>query len=136
MRVGLIAVLLMTPIGIAFYLAPSGNVAMVLYVPFVYFASAPFGVAPAAIQQIMPNAMRGQASAIYIFLVSVIGLGLGPTAVALVTDYVFYDNYAIRYSLMIVGCAAQLIAAIFLWFGLKPFAASLDRLKLWMMANS
>jgi MFS family permease len=136
MRVGLIAVLLMTPIGIAFYLAPSGNVAMVLYVPFVYFASAPFGVAPAAIQQIMPNAMRGQASAIYIFLVSVIGLGLGPTAVALVTDYVFYDNYAIRYSLMIVGCAAQLIAAIFLWFGLKPFAASLDRLKLWMTANS
>jgi MFS family permease len=135
MRVGLLAVLLLTPTGIAFYLAPSGNVAMALYVPLVYFASAPFGVAPAAIQQIMPNAMRGQASAIYIFFVSVVGLGLGPTAVALVTDYVFHDDYAIRYSLMIVGCVAQLIAALLLWLGMKPFAASLDRLKVWMAAN-
>jgi MFS family permease len=135
MRVGMLAVLLLTPVGIAFYLAPNGNVAMWLYVPLVYFASAPFGVAPAAIQQIMPNAMRGQASAIYIFLISVIGLGLGPTAVALVTDYVFHDNYAIRYSLLIVGGAAQLIAALILWLGMKPFAASLDRLKVWMAAN-
>jgi MFS family permease len=136
MRVGMLAVLLLTPVGIAFYLAPNGNVAMWLYVPLVYFASAPFGVAPAAIQQIMPNAMRGQASAIYIFLISVIGLGLGPTAVALVTDYVFHDNYAIKYSLLIVGGAAQLIAALILWLGMKPFAASLDRLKVWMAVNS
>lgn len=135
MRVGLLAALLLTPIGIAFYLAPGGNLAMALYVPFVYFASAPFGVAPAAIQQIMPNAMRGQASAIYIFFVNVVGLGLGPTAVALMTDYVFHDNYAIRYSLMIVGGAAQLLAALLLWFGMKPFAASIDRLKVWMTVN-
>ena len=136
LRVGMIAVLLLTPVGIAFHLAPSGNVAIALYVPLVFFASAPFGVAPAAIQQIMPNAMRGQASAIYIFLVNVMGLGLGPTAVAWMTDYVFHDNYAIRYSLMIVGSAAQLTAAVFLWRGLKPFAASVDRLKVWMTANA
>jgi MFS family permease len=136
MRVGLLAVLLLTPTGIAFYLAPSGNLAIGLYVPLAFFASAPFGVAPAAIQQIMPNAMRGQASAIYIFLVNVIGLGLGPTATALVTDFVFHDDYAIRYSLMIVGGVAQLIAALFLWFGLKPFVGSIERLKIWMTSNA
>jgi MFS family permease len=136
MRVGLLAVLGLTPVGIAFYLAPNGNTAMAIYVPLVFFASAPFGVAPAAIQQIMPNAMRGQASAIYIFLVNVLGLGLGPTAVAWMTDYVFHDNYAIRYSLLIIGCAAQLFAAVFLWRGLKPFAASIDRLKLWVEQNT
>lgn len=136
LRVGMWAVLLMTPVGIAFYLAPSGNLAMALYVPLVFCASAPFGVAPAAIQQIMPNAMRGQASAIYIFLVNVMGLGLGPTAVAWMTDYVFHDNYAIRYSLLIVGSATQLLAALFLWRGLKPFAASVERLKLWVQANT
>jgi MFS family permease len=136
MRVGLLAVLLLTPTGIAFYLAPSGNLAMGLYVPLAFFASAPFGVAPAAIQQIMPNAMRGQASAIYIFLVNAIGLGLGPTATALVTDYVFHNDYAIKYSLMIVGAVAQLIAAIFLWYGMKPFADSIERLKIWTASNT
>jgi MFS family permease len=136
MRVGLLAVLLLTPTGIAFYLAPSGTLAISLYVPLAFFASAPFGVAPAAIQQIMPNAMRGQASAIYIFLVNVIGLGLGPTATALVTDYGYHDDYAIRYSLMIVGGVSQLIAALFLWMGLKPFADSTERLKIWMTTNS
>lgn len=136
MRVGLLAVLLLTPVGIAFYLAPSGNVAIGVYVPLAFFASAPFGVAPAAIQQIMPNAMRGQASAIYIFLVNLIGLGLGPTATALVTDYIFHNDDAIRYSLMINGGVAQLIAALFLWHGLKPFAESVERLKVWMASNA
>jgi MFS family permease len=135
MRVGMMAALLLTPVGIAFYLAPSGNVAMALYAPLAFFASAPFGVAPAAIQQIMPNAMRGQASSIYIFIVNVLGLGLGPIAVALLNDYVFHDVNAIKYSLLIVGAIAQLLAAILLWIGLKPFAESVDRLKVWMTAD-
>jgi MFS family permease len=136
MRVGIMAAGFMIPSGIAFYLAPNGNLAMALFVPLAYFASAPFGVAPAAIQQLMPNAMRGQASALYIFIVNVIGLGLGPTAVALMNDYVFHDDNAIRYSLLIVGAATELLAMIFLWFGLKPFAQSIDRLKEWMTANA
>jgi MFS family permease len=136
MRVGLLAAILLIPSGAAFYLAPSGNVAAWLFVPLAFFASAPFGVAPAAIQQMMPNAMRGQASALYIFMINVIGLGLGPTAVALMNDYVFHDGNAIKYSLLIVGAIAQLLAAILLWIGLKPFAESVDRLKIWMTADS
>jgi MFS family permease len=110
----------------------SGTIAAIIYVPLAFFASAPFGVAPAAIQQIMPNAMRGQASALYIFMVNVIGLGLGPLAVALLNDKIFHDANAVRYSLLIVGAIAQALAALCLWQGLKPFAQSIGRLKLWM----
>ncbi|MEW6128508.1 MAG: MFS transporter [Acidobacteriota bacterium] len=129
MRVGLFAVLLMIPTGVAFSLAPNGNWATWLYIPTAFFASAPFGVAPAAIQQIVPNEMRGQASAIYIFFVNVIGLGIGPTAVAVLNDYVFQNDQSIRYSLIIVGGIAQSLAALSLWLGMKPFAKSLIRLK-------
>ena len=62
----------------------------------------PFGVGPAAIQEIMPNSMRGQASAVYLFVITMVGLGIGPTAVALCTDFVFGDDNALRYSLLIV----------------------------------
>jgi hypothetical protein len=93
-------------------------------------------VAPAAIQQMMPNVLRGQASAIYLFVVNLIGLGLGPTAVALMTDYVFRNDDAVRYSLLVVGTAAHLLAAGLLWNGLKPFLVSLERLKEWTAAQT
>ena len=44
--------------------------------------SMPFGVAPAAIQQMMPNTMRAQATALYLFVINLVGIGLGPTIVA------------------------------------------------------
>ena len=42
--------------------------------------------------------MRGQASAVYLFVITMVGLGIGPTAVALGTDFVFGDDNALRYS--------------------------------------
>jgi len=131
LRVGLYATLGLSIFGAAFALAPNGNIAAALYVPLAFFAGAPFGVAPAAMQQMMPNAMRGQAGAIYIFTVNIIGLGLGPSAVAAMTDYVFHDPNKIRYSLLIVGAVAHFAAALFLWRGLKPFEGSIERLKNW-----
>ncbi len=135
MRVGMIAALCMLPTALAFYSAPSGNMAAALYVPLAFFASAPFGVAPAAIQQFMPNAMRGQASAIYIFTVNVIGLCCGPPAVALITEHIFQDPKAIRYSLMVVSSIAVSLAAFCLWRGLRWFRQSLEYLQTWMRSH-
>jgi MFS family permease len=131
LRVGLYATFGLALFGAIFVLAPNGNVAAIIYVPLAFFAAAPFGVAPAAMQQMMPNAMRGQAGAIYIFTVNIIGLGLGPSAVAAMTDYVFHDPNKIRYSLLVVGAIAHLAAVLVLWRGMKPFAESVERLKAW-----
>ena len=135
MRVGLMASLMMIPASVLFYLMPDGRWAIAMYVPLMFLSSAPFGVAPAAIQQMMPNSMRGQASAIYIFAVNLIGLGIGPTAAALITDYVFRNDYHVNYSLLAVSVSSQLAAASLLWLGLKPFRQSLDYLKEWTAAN-
>jgi MFS family permease len=136
MRVGLIAAIAWLPSGMLYPLAPDGNWAAALLAPSVFLAAAPFGVAPAAIQQMMPNGMRGQASAIYLFVVNLIGLGLGPSAVAAVTDFVFRNDQSVRYSLLSVESIAHLAAALLLWLGIKPFVASLERLKQWNAANA
>ena len=94
-------------------------------------AAAPFGVAPAAIQQMMPATMRGQASAVYLFSINIIGLGIGPTAVAVLTQHVFGRDDAVRYSLAIVGSVACALSALCLYLALKPFLASLERLDQW-----
>ena len=84
----------------------------------------------------MPSEMRGQASAIYLFVVNLIGLGLGPTAVAMMTDYVFRNDLAVNYSLLVVTTLAHVASSILLWSGLKPFRTSLDRLKAWTASHA
>lgn len=131
MRVGLYAALGALPLVLMFPLMPNALWATVLLAPTIFCLSMPFGVAPAAIQEIMPNSMRGQASAIYLFVITLFGLGLGPTAVALVTDYVFADDNALRYSLLIVTTLAVFGSVLLLWRGLSPYRDSLQRLQQW-----
>ncbi|MDQ3201409.1 MAG: MFS transporter [Pseudomonadota bacterium] len=131
MRVGLYAALGALPFVVAFPLMESAQWAAILVAPAVFFLSMPFGVAPAAIQEIMPNSMRGQASAIYLFVITLIGLGIGPTAVAVMTDYVFGDDMSLRYSLMIVTSIAVLSSVLLLSLSLKPYRDSVVHLQQW-----
>jgi MFS family permease len=131
MRVGLYAALGALPMVVLFPLMDTAFWASMLLAPAVFCLSMPFGVAPAAIQEIMPNSMRGQASAIYLFVITLIGLGVGPTAVALVTDFVFADDNALRYSLLIVTTLAVLMSIILLAKSLKPYRESVTRLEQW-----
>jgi len=116
-------------VGGVFLLADTGTVAALLMVPSVFALGMPFGAAPAAILEIVPNQMRGQTGAVYLFIVNLIGLGVGPTAVALVTDYVFASDQALRWSMLIVGTVANVGAIALLAAGLKPYRETLRRLR-------
>ncbi len=132
MLVGISIALLWIPVQFLLCLAPSAGWALVWLAPSCAFAAAPFGIAPAAIQQMMPASMRGQASAVYLFILNLIGLGLGPTAVAFCTQYIFKRDEAVNYSLLVVSVIGCVLAAALLRVGLKPFLRSLDRLNLWI----
>ena len=102
MLVGMLVALIAIPVSCLLYLAPSAGWATLWLAPGCLLAAAPFGIAAAAIQQMMPNPMRGQASAVYLFIINMIGLGLGPTAVAVCTQYLFRRDDAVNYSLLVV----------------------------------
>jgi len=120
------------PFGIAFPLAPTGFWAAVALAPAMFFLSMPFGVAPAAIQRMMPNRMRAQATSVYLFVINLLGMGLGPTAVATLTQDVFRDEKAVNYSLLTVGAISHGIAGILLWLSLRPYRNSLLYLQSWI----
>ena len=128
--VGMWIAILWIPVHFLMLLAPSGTWATVWLVPAAVFAAAPFGVAPAAIQQMMPANMRGQASAVYLLILNLIGFGLGPLSVGLVTQHVFHRDNALRYSMLVVFVPACLLSAALLAWCLKPFLGSLERLRL------
>jgi MFS family permease len=100
-----------------------------------FFLCMPTCLIPAAIVEVVPNAMRGQATAVYLLIVNLIGLGIGPTAIALVTDHVFGFDAAVRYSLLIVPLAACLLAEVLFLVGLRSYNLSLDRLEIWLKRN-
>ena len=129
LRVMFLAAVCWLPFAVAFSLAPTPELALFLFAPCQFILASPFGVAPAAITEIMPNEMRGQAAASYLFVNTLIGMGFGPTAIALMTDYVFRDEAMLPYSMAVVSAVALSIAALVLHRGLKPFVGSLDRLK-------
>jgi MFS family permease len=127
MLVGMLVALIWVPSGVAVFLVSSPWWSLVAVAMAQFFASAPFGVAPAAIQQMSPPHLRGQASAVYLFVINLIGLGVGPTAVAITTDYVFHDDNLVGMSLLLVTSVAHALSGLLLWRGLRPFEASLAR---------
>ncbi len=135
LRVAGFAALAWLPFGASYALVPSATWSAVLIAPAMFFSSMPFGVAPAAIQRMMPNTMRAQATAVYLFVINLIGMGLGPTAVAALTEDVFQDKKAVHYSLAIVGTISQAIAGILLCAGLKRYRRSLEYFKVWNAAR-
>jgi MFS family permease len=93
----------------------------------VFFMAYPQGLPAAALQVITPNTLRARMTAIYFFIGNIIASGLGPTIPALLTDYVFRDPAQLRYSLLIVELVVLPVSVLFLYFGLRPYAASVER---------
>lgn len=81
---------------------------------------------PTAVQLSANPQMRAQTSAIILFIINIIGAGLGATVIALITDYVFQDSNAVGSSIALSGAVCNSLAAILLFVAFKPF---LQRLK-------
>lgn len=132
-RVGVLSGALSAPLSLLYFFAETFLQIMIAIHILNFLLAMASGTAPAAIQQMMPNAMRGQAAALYLFIVNLIGLGLGPTAVALFTDYVFKGDEFVGYSLAVVGAAGAALATLFFLLALAPFRNSLDYLEKWRL---
>jgi predicted MFS family arabinose efflux permease len=112
------------PICVVTPLLSSFELNVVLFAAFFAFAAFPYGAAAAALQMAAPAGLRAQTSAVYLFVLNLTGIGLGPTAVALITDFGLGNPAMVGTSMAIVGAIAAPIGAIILLAGRKHFAAS------------
>ncbi len=134
LRVAMMASVAALPTGIAYLLVPDSHLAIVLVAPPVFLHAVPIGLAPAALMQVTPSQMRGQVSAVYQFTINLIGLGAGPTAVALVTDHFLHNDTLVGTSILVVATTANILSTLILWNSLKSYVRSRDRLKQWVAA--
>ncbi|MGK2739937.1 spinster family MFS transporter [Tepidicaulis sp. LMO-SS28] len=118
--------ILTLPFAVAAPLVGNANLAVLLLIPATFFATFTTGGGPSAIQELMPNKMRGMVSAIMLFVVNIIGLGLGPSAIAFMTDFILQDESQLRYSIAVVPAVLLALSSIFGFAGMKAYLRSRD----------
>lgn len=127
MRVNLISTIAILPTSALYPLMPTPEWSLIVFATNSFLASVGPGPANAALQTITPNQMRAQVSAFYLFIFNLIGFGLGPITVAVLTDYVFGAEEYLRYSIALNAAVLGPIAWLIFWFGLKPYGESVIR---------
>jgi nitrate/nitrite transporter NarK len=86
-------------------LMPSAAWSLALIGPGFFFLVLPMGTAGAALQLIFPNQVRAQVSALYLFILNLGGLTLGPLMPGVFADYLFKDP-------KMIGAALALTMAV------------------------
>jgi hypothetical protein len=80
---------------------------------WIFISSAMGTIAVATILDILPQESRGFGTSTLAFNNIIVGLGLGPTLVALMTDRVFHDSLAVGYAMSSI-IAPSVVMAILL----------------------
>jgi MFS family permease len=122
LKVALLSIAICLPGVVYLPLASTGHAALMAMIPASIGPAMTTASGSIAVINVTPNQIRGQTMALYLLTISLLGLSLGPTAVALLTDYVFKDPAMIDWSISCVVIASSLFSAVMLWRCLQPFA--------------
>lgn len=131
LRAALVGLALLGPAYALFALMQDPWMSLLWLIPATVGGAIPTSVASAALMQLAPVDMRARISALYYFVISIVGLGIGPTSIALLTDYWFADEAMLRYSIAIVASLASLAAALLLIWVRPHFSRSVLAARAW-----
>lgn len=126
--IGILALVIAVPFGLLGMLTASEWVALAGVGMFLFGTCMPWGCAAAAVQEITPNQMRGQLSAIYLFCINFFGMGFGATLIAFFTDSVFGNDLAVGLSIATVIVITAPLSVLVLLLARKPYREALDRI--------
>src|SRR5690606_10507864 len=96
----------------------------------MFFSTFPIPASAAATQMLTPNQLRSQVSAKFLLISNLIALGIGTTAVALITDRYFENTLMVGNSISIVNAVAGVIGVFLLYKGCKYYRESMKLEKL------
>lgn len=131
LRVTVIALVAYIPFTILLPLMPSAPLAVTMLALQGFFVAFSIGPQNAALQTVTPGEIRGQITALQLFVFNIVGFGLGPMIVGALTHNVFHDDSKLRYSLVIVAATLGPLAAYVLWSGRKAYAERVVASRAW-----
>jgi MFS family permease len=109
----------LVPLTIGFPLVASAGLALGLIGAMNFFAGFTLGGGLATLIDLTPNRMRAFVAAGYVLLVNLVGGALGPTIVALITDYGFADTQRLPDAIAITCALFSPLSVVFLLIGMR-----------------
>lgn len=117
-----------TVLAIAAPLMPSAELALLCMAGTTMFGLAGAPAQNAAIQRIAPNEMRGQVTALYLFMFTFFG-ALGSWVIGMVSTVVIGDDQQLWQALLIVAAVFMPVATFFMWRSIRPYREEVERLE-------
>lgn len=112
--------------GVAAYMAPNPWISVGLFGVYMIAGMAAAGIGPALIQIATPAHLRGRVSALFVVCTGLISMGIGPTFVGFLTDFVFRDEAKVGWSLATSLLILLPISMLVLSFGRAKLKAMVD----------
>lgn len=112
-------------------IAPTGGLALAGFTGAAFFANWPSVGALSGINQIVPNQMRAQVTAVYTLVVGLLAAGTGPLVVGFLTDAVFQDKMKVGLSMAVTFAACGILASGLLAWGLPHFRKTAEAARSW-----
>jgi MFS family permease len=116
------------PFSILAPLMPSGGLALLCHGVAVACGLASSVPQNSAIQRITPNEMRGQVTAIYLFMFIVFG-ALGSQLIGTITQRVFQSDALLWKTIVLTASVLMPLAAFAISRGIKPYGREVARLE-------
>ena len=104
-------------------LMPSAAWSLALICPGYFFMVLPMGTAVGALQLIFPNQVRAQVSALYLFILNLGGLTLGPLMPGVFADYLFKDPKMIGAGVSLTMAVSAVLMLLILLATRRPYRA-------------
>ncbi len=117
-----------TIFAIAAPLMPTGQAALACMAMTSLFGLAGAPAQNAAIQRIAPGEMRGQVTALYLFMFTFFG-AMGSFVIGTVSDLVVGDPARLWQALLIVAAVFMPVATFFMWRAIRPYRQEVERLE-------
>ncbi len=119
----MIAALVALPFSLAAFFIPQKYAVLALFFPVILLNTVYFAPTIAITHTLVPANMRAVASSILLFILNIIGLGGGPLATGVLSDWLrpSMGNESLRYAMAVVVCAG-LIAGLLYYLAGKSVA--------------
>lgn len=118
-----------SPLFILALLAPSAELALMGYFPAIILAAMYLGPSLAITHHLVSPSMRAMSSAVLFFILNILGLGLGPTAVGMISDWFTLNTSIVEDSArwgMIIAVTAMYPLCILWHLGAKHLPLAKD----------
>ena len=102
-------------------LAGNATATLLLLGPATLLSGSYLGVMAVSFVVISPNQLRGQLTAVYIFVTNILGMAVGTSVLAAFTDFLYQDDALLHYSIATAVAIFYPSAAALFWYCLPAY---------------